>query len=231
LYIGKRQFFVKVHEEYLQIYKTSSNPKIAIVQKEYVQQSFILSKAMRYLYICCFALTLIYPLLASVITNERTLPFGFILPWMEPYGNPGFFLNFVHHTLQVFYVGIGVIVSDLIYVHCIILAIGNMTIMKLMLDDLNEQSHQNDAEKLEKISENLMKIIEMHQNLMEYGIFVIEKKFSLIFFLPNSRNIRNLSRNYKAFFFVHIGSLAFQLTITMLACLSVCVKHKMAVVI
>jgi hypothetical protein len=181
LYIGKRRFFVKIHEEYLQIYKTSSNPKIAIAQKEYVQQSFILSKAMRYLYICCFALTLIYPLLASVITNERTLPFGFILPWIEPYGNPGFFLNFAHHILQVFYVAIGVIVSDIIYVHCIILAMGNMTIMKLMLDDLNEQSHQNDAEKLEEVSENLMKIIEMHQKLMEYGIFVSKRILSDFF--------------------------------------------------
>jgi hypothetical protein len=177
LYIGKRRFFVKMHEDYLQTYKTSSNPKIAIVQKEYAQRSFILSKAMRYLYICCGALTLIYPLLASVITNERTLPFGFILPWIEPYGNPGFFLNFAHHCLQVFYVLLGVIVADIMYVHCIILAMGNMTIMKLMLDDLNEQSHHNEAEKLEEVSENLMKIIEMHQNLMEYGNIVRKKNF------------------------------------------------------
>jgi hypothetical protein len=181
LYIGKRSFFVKMHEDYLQIYETSSNQKIAIVQQEYAQRSFILNKAIRYLYICCCASTLIYPLLVSVITNERTLPFGFILPWIEPYGNPGFFLNCAHHCLQVFYVGLGMIVSDLMYVHCIILAMGNMTIMKLMLDDLNEQSHQNDAEKLEKVSKNLMKIIEMHQNLMEYGIFVSNRIFSDFF--------------------------------------------------
>jgi hypothetical protein len=155
--------------EYLESYKSTAHLKISDEQKKIAKICFILTKTIKYLYISCAVLLILFPLLATIITKERILPFGFIFRWIEPYGNPGFFLNFVHHALQVYFTLIGVITTDSVYLCSIMLFFGKMSSIKLMFDDLIEQcrQHENDAKKLEEISKKLIKIIEMHQVLLK----------------------------------------------------------------
>jgi hypothetical protein len=103
-----------------------------------------------------------------IYTNKRDLMFGFMLPWMDPLGNPGYYLNWAHHVLQVYYtfsVCAGTLATN---INMVLHAIGQINRLLLMLEHFDELCLSDtylptDGEKQKKIKVFLGKIINYYQ--------------------------------------------------------------------
>jgi hypothetical protein len=117
--------------------------------------------------VCCVSVQL-EAVFRVTYSNKRDLMFGFRLPWMDPLGNPGYYLNWVHHNLQVFYVFsilTGTIAAN---INLVLHAIGQINRLMLMLEHLDElclsvTDLPTDREKQKKIKVFFGKIINYYQ--------------------------------------------------------------------
>jgi hypothetical protein len=103
-----------------------------------------------------------------ISTNKRDLMFGFRLPWMDPLGNPGYYLNWVHHVIQTFYTFAVLSGTMGANITMVLHAIGQINRLMLMLEHLDElclsvTDLPTDREKQKKIKVFFGKIINYHQ--------------------------------------------------------------------
>lgn len=106
----------------------------------------------------------------KLLLNQKTLPFGFKLPWIEPYSYWGYPINLLHQLAQTYFTVSGFIFSDCVYITIVMQIYCMYDILQHLLDNLNETINRqiNELENLETdISSQLIYIIELHQKLLK----------------------------------------------------------------
>jgi hypothetical protein len=164
-FVGNRTFFKKVMLDNIRHYKRSPNPRIVKCQKKMAILCATYAMVIFILYSGAAVLTLTYPLLMTMFAG-RTLPFGFILPGLQPLENLGFGLNWIHHILQVWFTIIGLIASDIISGVYLLLIVGQLSMIRTMIDDYTKRERPTSAdaldEGLEEPADEMIMIIERH---------------------------------------------------------------------
>jgi 7tm Odorant receptor len=148
----------------IQNYKRSPNPRIAKHQGRMTIICALYAIFIFVLYASMGVLVLAYPLIMTMIVGERTLPFGFILPGLEPLDDLGFCLNWIHHILQVWFTVIGLISTDIFNGLYLLLIVGQLSMITTMFDDYTKKERgagQLDSE-FEATMDELTRIIEVH---------------------------------------------------------------------
>lgn len=77
------------------------------------------------------------PVIVALITKKRFLPYGFILPFIEPNTIIGYVLNLAYQYFQTFVTVFGFLGFTKIYLTLIIHGCNEIAIIVDMIDDLN----------------------------------------------------------------------------------------------
>lgn len=142
-------------------------------------------------------LIFIYPAIVYIITGERTLHFGFILPVIDPDTITGYSLNFLHHTFQIYITIIALLISLNMTVFIIIISLAKYEALYVLIGQLNALiTSKNQDEK--KIKEKFVEIIQEHVKMIDF--------------------LKFFNRIFSPYYFVEISSMSFQTTVTLFTC-------------
>ena len=120
------------------------------------------------LYIGCAILVFINPAVYYMIIGEKVLHFGFILPFIDEHSSIGYSLNFCYHTLQIFIVFNATTATNLYYILLINSAFGQHDALKILLQELDLLSKQNDDRCNDQLIKQYIKeISSIHMELIK----------------------------------------------------------------
>ncbi|CAO1420591.1 unnamed protein product [Diamesa hyperborea] len=195
-----RKDIYKIDEIIREYHILQNDMKVKQLLEKYALFSLKGSKICSLLYVLCGIVLFSNFIFVKLLLNQKTLPFGFKLPWLEPYSYWGYPINLLHQLTQTCFTTSGFIFSDCVYITIVMQIYCIYDILQHLLDNLNETINRqiNELENLESdIKSQLILIIELHQKLLNY-IGVIEELYH-----------RNL--------FVVIFSNVFQITLALFA--------------
>lgn len=124
----------------------------------------------RNLYLTICPLIGLSPLVVGFLLQRRILPFGLIVPFVDPSSYSGTIVNYIYNLIFIFISTPGLAASEAFYVMHVALGVGHLHMMMGMLRDLQEllQKKQQDARgdvELEKLIEvRLKELIYEHQD-------------------------------------------------------------------
>lgn len=147
-----------------------------------------------------------YPFAIYLFTEKLSLPYGFILPWIDHKTTVGYCLNYFFHMIQTYYVVVGFSFTDMTYVILVINLYALHVIMNTKLTEIEKLIiDKNEALQLGKNPHaNELKIQE------KFGDFLkVHTKTIKLF--------RMLENTFRFNFFFMITSLIFQITVTLFA--------------
>jgi hypothetical protein len=125
-------------------------------------------RVLKFLYIGAAIPLLAIPIFVTLFTDHWALPLGFNLPWTQVDSIPGFVVNYCHQTLQTIllvliylsYDGLQVVFT--MHIYCV------YDDLCLMLDELDEDLHDQSKKNSTVIREKIVEIVENHQKLLRY---------------------------------------------------------------
>ena len=108
----------------------------------------------------------------KLITGELVLPFGFKLPWFDPFSFWGYLVNLTYQLVLVFICVMGFIYADSIYVTIIMHVYCIYDVLEQFLDEFDQSilSEKNNIE----IEKQLVFIINLHQRLLRLVVQLLE---------------------------------------------------------
>jgi hypothetical protein len=170
-----KETFIELTRYTEKLFDHKTRPKkITNVLITWVVQMKFIAQVLAITFLSCLMLILISPLLVFLATGEKELMFGFQLPFIDPKSALGYPLNMAHHLVQLFLVVIGFLGTDGVYILFMLSGFCQLDVLKALLSDLNQLSVNNDeGENNEQIKESLNKIIQLHNEHIEYVIFHI----------------------------------------------------------
>jgi hypothetical protein len=160
-----------MYHDSLDIVKNPDNEIIRKSQLLYLRWYHITARFVTFLAVCIGSTVVFQPFFEAIITGKRMLPFGFFVPLLEPYGDPGYYVNWGYQLVMIYITPSILLGTLLISVSLLFNVYMQINSLMLMLDRLNglclEVGPQKDPGKLKEISEYLKKIIALHQkNIM-----------------------------------------------------------------
>jgi hypothetical protein len=138
-----------------------------ILAKNTVYLGYI-TNTMFVLYSCAGITSILYPFVLKLIGKELMLPYGFQLPFIEPFSVVGFILNYLYSCLCCFNCVGGFSVSDMMFALTVFPFVGGYQMLIKMIKDLNTLDNVKDEEEMEKREELLHEIIQLHQTLLMF---------------------------------------------------------------
>lgn len=127
----------------------------------------------RNLYLTICPLIGLSPLVVGVLIQRRILPFGLIVPFVDPSTYSGSVINYIYNVLFIFISTPGLAASEAFYVIHVVLGVGHLHMMMDMLRDLQEllqkkkKEEASDSAELEaQIEVRLKELIYEHQDHM-----------------------------------------------------------------
>jgi hypothetical protein len=165
--LTKTKAIKKLFRDSLQLVETPDNPAVKHSQLMYMRWCFISLKLLSFVGIFAGVFILLQPSIEGFFRNQRILPFGFVLPWMDPYGDPGYYINWLHHALQTYLTISALLGTLLVNINLLFHVYMQINCIVLMLDRLNEMCSEarvaKNVKKNRETSEYLKKIILLHQ--------------------------------------------------------------------
>lgn len=169
VFIFHRVDMLKICSRIKNIHKTAKNEKIKNVLEQNVIYTCIAGSILVPLYIMSGVLMFIYPIIYYMIFGEKTLHFGFILPFIDWQSYLGYTLNFMHHTLQICIVMSAWLFTNWQYVIFITNAFGQYDSLKILLNELDDFAKTNESGCNDRqIKQRIKGIAEMHIELIRY---------------------------------------------------------------
>lgn len=113
-------------------------------------------------------LTILNPLPVKILTGELVLPYGFELPFIDPFSWVGYTLNYLYSAHNSFFCVIGFTCSEGVCATSIIPLFAVYEAMMKMMDKMEEFDDIEDEEEMEKRKKMLKEIIQIHQRLLVF---------------------------------------------------------------
>ncbi|XP_019527877.1 odorant receptor 22c-like [Aedes albopictus] len=133
------------------------------------------------------------PLTYSIITQNRLLPFGF--EWTHSDDWTAYAINFTSQAILVFFVVVATIASDDTFIVYLLTGCGQMDAIVASLQDMNAMIDGDAQER--KITEQLTRIIKLHQHLLLY--------------------MTELQDKYSGYFLITLGVLSYIMIVSLFA--------------
>ena len=169
VFIFHRVDMLKICKKIENVHKSATNKKIKHVLEQNVIYSCIAGSILIPLYIMSGILMFIYPIMYYIIFGEKTLHFGFLLPFIDWKSYLGYTLNFMHQTLQICIVMSAWLFTNWQYVILITNAFGQYDSLKILLTELDDLAKTNISGCNDrKIRKLIGVIVEMHVELIRY---------------------------------------------------------------
>jgi hypothetical protein len=127
-------------------------------------------------------ITMINPFLMKLLGAELMLPYGFQLPFIEPFSLVGYSLNYLYCLLCAVNCVSGFSIGDVMLAIAIFPAFGCYELMMKMLEDLKDFENLCEYEEKLKREEKLKEIIQVHQMLLIF-IDSLEKYYKSTIFM------------------------------------------------
>ncbi|XP_052871773.1 uncharacterized protein LOC128277363 [Anopheles cruzii] len=167
-FVFKRSRVLDLNEVNLRYYKTMlhESERVRRVICENITLSYIVVKGTFYIYLAFVVASLVIPGLASFFLPERILPFGFILPFVDPDSFVGYVLNYCSQSIAAYYYWRISAGSDCTIVFNLLTASGQLDGLMTLIDELNDQLESGEAPAA--IRKKIVKIIQQHQYHRDY---------------------------------------------------------------
>lgn len=120
------------------------------------------------LYIAAGSTTLFYPIISKIVFNELILPYGFELPFAEPFSMVGYTMNFIYSTMCSVLCVIGFQIGDGFIVLTIVPIYAVYAVLIELLDTMKNLENVDDKNEMETRENRLNDIIKLHQMLLVY---------------------------------------------------------------
>uniref|UniRef100_A0A182G0B1 Uncharacterized protein n=1 Tax=Anopheles albimanus TaxID=7167 RepID=A0A182G0B1_ANOAL len=128
---------------------------------------YIIVKGTIYVYLMLVLAALVLPGIASFFLPERILPFGFILPALNPDEWTGYICNYMIQSTAAYYYYVMSAGSDVAIIYNLLTAAGQLDCMMVHIEELNDQlSGIGIASATNR--EKIVKIIKLHQFHRDY---------------------------------------------------------------
>uniref|UniRef100_A0A336N1Q6 Odorant receptor n=1 Tax=Culicoides sonorensis TaxID=179676 RepID=A0A336N1Q6_CULSO len=170
------------------------------IVNEFVRDIDIQTKFIAILYGFCAILTLIYPGLHYMLTKEKILAFGFVIPGISYTTQIGYTLNYIYHICLTYMTTAGLTATTLIVVMLYIGACLMIEVITFNLKNLGNELLEGDDKHKTNREINLSEFVKSHQDILDF-VSSLESLFSLTFM-------------------VDVISISFQIVITLMVCLS-----------
>ncbi|KAL9704978.1 hypothetical protein quinque_008496 [Culex quinquefasciatus] len=173
-----REKLVWIHQYTTDLYREECNPRT----KSFLMDSVFLLSVVLKVMLTCYAFTSISmdvaPLLFTIVSGEKILPFGFYLPYLDRFTWFGYFSNYVMHIFMTVYVSSMDMGTDSIYMMTLMSAFTQIDLLKLSLEEMSEMVDQ----KHEDLENFFKKLINRHQEHLQY-LRTVEIVYCFNFFL------------------------------------------------
>lgn len=187
-FIGQRERFLKIVKDIESLhdsFKTSDDHEISKIFNKFFRFMEILSKLLDIIYLLTGVLSLMYPLMVNFVTGDLILPYGFELPFIDPFSVVGYTCNFFYAASCSALAIIGFTISDA-YIVLTIVPIYTLFHVSFHLIDVLKKidaasDNENEDNKL-LYEEKFKEIVQLHQILHDF-IRDTEKFYSFTNFI------------------------------------------------
>ncbi|EDS30726.1 conserved hypothetical protein [Culex quinquefasciatus] len=177
--LGKLYTFVAwMHQYNKELFRKECNPT---VRKMLMDSVFLLSVIVKTMLVCYVSTSILLdvaPLLFSIQTGEKILPFGFYIPFLDRNEWFGYFCNYAMHVCNTVYVSSEDMGPDCIYMIMMMCAFTQIDLLKESLTEFNQKIEENEDD----LDAFFGEIIRHHRDHLEY-LQTIEKVFQLNFLI------------------------------------------------
>lgn len=186
--VGQKEKFVKTMKdiEFLyDIFHSSDDAEIPKIFKKFNGYVDLSTKLLDITYISTGILSLLYPLVVKLVTGELVLPYGFELPFVDPFSLYGYTLNIVITSLWVTLAIVGFRISDTYFIMTFMPIYAMFDVLHYLIDDLNNSESKIDRDKdndFQNFDVRKRKIVEIHQKLLIF-ISDVEKFYNISNFI------------------------------------------------
>ncbi|XP_039432287.1 putative odorant receptor 83c [Culex pipiens pallens] len=173
-----REKLVWIHQYTKELYREECNPRT----KSFLMDSVFLLSVILKVMLTCYAFTsislVVAPLLFTIASGEKILPFGFYLPYWDRFTWFGYFSNYVLHIFMTVYVSSMDMGTDSIYMMTLMSAFTQIDLLKMSLEEMSEMVDQ----KHEDLENFFKKLINRHQEHLHY-LRTVEIVYCFNFFI------------------------------------------------
>lgn len=121
------------------------------------------------LFYSCAVFVFCYPFLIYFFFGQKILPFGFIIPGLDWESSYGYFLNYAHHTFQIYGVINGLFITTTYIITFILNGFAQYEALEVLLEDLSVLAETNeDNENNEQIKTCIANLTDGHVILLEF---------------------------------------------------------------
>lgn len=147
------------HQYTKDLYREECKDRTKSMLMKNVSLLSVTTKLMLVAYTCISSAMDIVPIISSAASGEKTLPFGFYIPFLDHTSSPGFTCNFIIHVTLTVYVLCSGYGADCIY---LIAMASSFTQIDVLMSALRELTTEIEAKKSD-VGECLNQIIVRHQ--------------------------------------------------------------------
>jgi 7tm Odorant receptor len=117
-----------------------------------------------------FLMFLAYPIAMYLVFDQKVLMITMAIPGIEPFGQFGFVIHTVCHTIMAFIVCAGTPAGDFYFMFCVAHIYAFVEFLRLRIERLNDcvVNPIRDGDWHRKVAEQLNEILVEHQNLLEF---------------------------------------------------------------
>lgn len=172
-FLGRRDDVLQLSRHFHEIYLRNAKyaDRKAALDK-FLDYSARMYRGMKLLFYMSGSVLAVGPLLISIYTKERLLPFGIFLPYLDHTTFPGYQLNYILIMYLLYILVNGLTSSETYFVLNIFLEMGLLSMLKCLLVELNELIQKKtllgakDSALDEQIERKIKEILfEQHENL------------------------------------------------------------------
>uniref|UniRef100_A0A182G0A9 Uncharacterized protein n=1 Tax=Anopheles albimanus TaxID=7167 RepID=A0A182G0A9_ANOAL len=148
------------------IYTMHESDRVKAVICRNLSLIYIIIKGTIYVYFVLVLAAVFLPGFASIFIADSLLPFGFILPILNPDGWTGYLCNYTVQSIAAYYyygISAG---SDIGIIYNLLTASGQLDCMMVLIEELNDQLDA--GQETTTISQKIVKIIKLHQFHRDY---------------------------------------------------------------
>ncbi|KFB47258.1 AGAP010507-PA-like protein [Anopheles sinensis] len=122
----------------------------------------ILIKGTMLVYIILVCVTVTIPGLSSIFLSSRILPFGFVLPFLDPETWTGYIWNYAFQVIMSYFYLVLTLGGDITTIFNLLTAYGQLDALMMLIEECNEQLARN--EPAEAIQKKIVDIVQLHQH-------------------------------------------------------------------
>ncbi|XP_039432321.1 putative odorant receptor 83c [Culex pipiens pallens] len=177
-YLVYRKELVWIHQYTKQLYREACNAET----KSMLMDNIFLLKVAIIVMLMCYAFTSISlitaPMLFSIMTGEKILPFGFYIPYLDRTEWFGYLINYAVHLYDTIYVSAEDMAADTIYMITMLSAFTQIDLLMMSLKETSQILDKDD----ENLQAHLNSVIKRHEEHLKY-LRTVETVYRFYFFI------------------------------------------------